>query len=105
VDAAAAALPDLSSSSTSLAAAALPLLAQQQLPAVNSDVAVCGGLAAVAAEGARGKAAPGQLLLYRAFNKSADAVAAVAADAASTKTAKELMLLANITVGELVQPL
>jgi hypothetical protein len=91
LDASTDALPDISSSSL---AAALPLLAQQKLPASAADVAVCGGLVAVAAESVRGKAAPGQLLLFKAHDRSA----AAAAD--STEDDKPFHLLANVTVGE-----
>jgi hypothetical protein len=91
LDASTDALPDLSSS----LAAALPLLAQQQLPSAAADVAVCGGLVAVAADSGRGKTAPGQLLLYRAHDTSS------AADADSTEEGKSFRLLANVTVGKL----
>jgi hypothetical protein len=98
LDASADVIPNLTTSS-STAAAALPLLTQQQLPAAVADVAVCGGLLAVAAEGVEGKAAPGQLLLYRAYDKSK--AAAAAATDGSADEAHGLTLMANITVGEL----
>jgi hypothetical protein len=91
LDASTDALPDISSSSL---AAALPLLAQQKLPSAAADVAVCGGMVAVAAESVSGKTAPGQLLLFKAYDRSA----AAAAD--STEDEKPFKLLANVTVGK-----